>query len=166
MNETYSSLTLWIDNNLILNITNSFTPDFISGLSVALFALYRDQNVHILADNLSITKLEDINKIGFKGGYISQRSKTRQEALQCATEDDKSPWCKFRCLSPDDGTEAVWTYDSNDRWNLIMTDNLEEFMAGFKYICDSANVDMRNYILGPSLTSEGGVAKNRFESFL
>ncbi len=70
--------------------------------------------------------------------------------------------CEFRCLKPDDGTNAAWVFDHNDKnnvkWNLIMTDCVVDFLAGFKLICDIFHVNTWDYILGDPIGSEGGVS--------
>ena len=136
-------------------------------MCVAGLMLLRDSCYFVIVNGITgekqvISKIEDINNIGDMGGYISERNKTTSEALECSMTDDGELNCDFRILRPDDGTKAVWIFDHNEtdssRWNLIISDNLKEFVAGFDFICKLFGVDMWNYILGRPIESEGGVA--------
>ena len=153
-NYLYSSIEIFIDNQSIL--LHDLSPDHISGICVSGFAQLSD--FYAIVDNLIIHKLGDINKLSKSGPYISSRNKTTDEALECSREVG----CHLREIEPeDDGTQAVWIFDHDEndgpRWNLIMTDNIKEFISGFKYTCKILGTNMWDYILGEPIGSEGVV---------
>ena len=150
----YSSITLFINNQVILNEIGHFEADYVSGMCVAGFALLKDSCKFVIDEKQIISNIDDINKLSDMGGLISERNKTTSEAL----EED----CNFRVLKPDDGTTAAWIFDHNEidgpRWNLIMMDNPTEFITGFNFICNLLGANMWNYILGQPIVSEGAVS--------
>lgn len=156
----YSSICLYINNQIKWNSFGQFRPDYISGMCVAAFALLKNSCYFIINgltnDKQVISQIENINNIGNMGGYISQRNKTTEEALRCLVEN-----CHLRYLGPDDGTKAVWFFDHNEkdgsRWNLIMTDNIKQFIAGADFMSKLLDVNIWNYILGEPIGSEGVV---------
>lgn len=157
----YSSITLFINDQIRWNETNHFKADYVSGLCVAGFMLLKDSCNFVIDGKQIISKIEDINKLSNMGGFISERNKTTEEALECSMADEGIN-CDFRVLQPDDGTTAAWIFDHNEidgsRWNLIMMDNPKEFIYGFNFMCNLLGAKMWNYILGQPLESEGGVA--------
>lgn len=160
--EYYSLLSIFLNNQRSWSGTNCFIPDYVSGLCVAGFLLLKDYHFNVTIDTLTISQLEDINKLSSQGGYISFRNRTTTEALKCVMSDDDTVNCEYRCLTPDDGTTAIWIFDHNEddgpRWNLIMTDNIKAFVTGFDFMCKLVGANMWNYILGPPIGSEGGVS--------
>lgn len=168
----YSSLILYVNGQILLNTIGNFTPDYISGICVAGFMLLKNYNFNVVANNITVSQLEDIDKLSNSGRYISEKNRTTREALKCSTGDDDDlncptasddkVICDFRVLKPDDGTIAIWTFDHNEgdstRWNLIMTDNIKQFMVGLNFICELLSVNVWDYILGPPIESEGGVS--------
>ena len=177
---SYLSIRLFFNNGIQWQLTGDYSSDFILGISVALLALFPNiTHLYLLSnkrESLTINELKDINKIGT---YISYSNITTNDALKCYSDKDgnavydrtcmfgKSQCiCDFRDLTPNDGTKALWIFDHNEtdgpRWNLIMTDNISQFLLGFKLICDNYGVDYKNYILGQPLSSEGSVLINYY----
>ena len=176
--ESYLSVTLVMNNNIYWSIEGNFSPDYVLGITCIGTALTNhsyeieqssiqsvislDHTGYFIARSankeLILSQLQDLDKLG---GYISDRNRTTAEALQCIVEDESSPQdCEFREIKPDDGTKAAWVFDHNEkeaRWNLIMTDCVRDFLAGFNLICEVFGIDMWDYILGEPLESEGGV---------
>lgn len=152
----YSSVAFYIDNQIQWSEIDQFTPDYVSGMCVAGFMFLKDSCKFVIDGKQIISKIEDIDRISDRGGFISERNKTTEEALECSMEN-----CDFRILKPDDGTTAAWIFDHNEidgpRWNLIMMDKPKEFISGFNFICNLLGANMWNYILGQPLESEGGV---------
>ncbi len=92
------------------------------------------------------------------GGYLMYRNKTTEQVLESAPD---SP--NYRKLSPDDGTKGIWTFDHSDNgimyWNMILTDNIKDFISGWMFMYQSFGLNGWDFILDRPLESEGVIAE-------
>lgn len=170
----YTSFSMVVNNSTQWTLSGNFSPDLILGMSVAGLILLNGSGYFIAINGFTnqpkiISKLDDIEGLGENGGYIEYRNIPTDQVLELVPDseiyDILAPGAKFRKLKPDDGTTGIWTYHNYDTWNMIITDDVKEFMTGFISICDSFNVNAYNYIMGTPVQSEGELVPD-WESML
>lgn len=137
------------DDDPILNMNKILSEDYLNGIMIAIFIFY--PNSYAISDPppLFIYKKDLINKIAAYDHIESCR------ALKGELIDNY----EYRDLTPDDGTTALRIWDgTDDYYNLIQTDNVNEFLLGFIAINNYFSCDPKSYILGPPILSEGEVS--------
>lgn len=144
------------------DVSGNYSGDYLSGIITA--TLMFGGTITVNGQVLTELRVHQRNMPSTPmSGYVSAVNRTTADALACSEIG-----CDYRKITPDDGTTAYWIFSKNflnqPLWNLIMTDDEKEFIKGLTIICEwvqtlhpDEHIILSDYVLGPSIGSEGNV---------